>query len=96
MDIYPGVRLLDHTAVLFLVFEDPHTVFVVAVLTYFPTNSVKAFPPQTYLNLFSLVKCIICKCFSHFLGDFFILITVSFAVQKHFSFNAVSFFIFLL
>ena len=45
LDICPGVRLLDHMVVLFLVFWGPSILFsTVAAPTYIPTNSAGGFP----------------------------------------------------
>ena len=43
--IYPGVELLGHMAVLFLVFWETSILFsVVAAPSYIPTNNVQGFP----------------------------------------------------
>ena len=45
LDIYPGVELLDHTVVLFLVFWGNSILFpTVAAPVYIPINSVQKFP----------------------------------------------------
>ena len=44
-DIYPGVELLDHMVVLFLVFWRTSILFpTVAAPIYIPTNSIQGFP----------------------------------------------------
>lgn len=43
-DIYPGVELLDHIVVLFLVFKEPSILFSVVASVYIPTNSELRFP----------------------------------------------------
>ena len=44
-DICPGVGLLGHMVVLFLVFKGTSILFsIVATLIYIPTNSVRGFP----------------------------------------------------
>ena len=45
MDICPGVGLLDHMVVLFLVFQETSLLFfIVASSVYIPTDSVEGFP----------------------------------------------------
>ena len=44
-DVYPGVKLLGHMVILFLAFWETSLLFsIMAVPTYFPTNSVLCFP----------------------------------------------------
>ena len=58
LDIYPEVELLDHIAVLFLIFWGPSILFsIVAVPICIPTNSAEGFPllhfiANTYYLLF--------------------------------------------
>ena len=54
LDIYPGVELLDHKVVLFLVFWGTSILFsLVDALTYIPTSSVKCslFSPRPHQHL---------------------------------------------
>ena len=45
LDIYPGVELLDHMVVLFLIFWGTSILFsMVAAPTYIPTSSARGFP----------------------------------------------------
>ena len=55
-DIYPGLDLLDHMTVLFLVFSGTSIVFsIVAVPIYIPNNSVGGFP---FLHTLSSIYCL--------------------------------------
>ena len=55
-DIYPGVELLDHMVLLFLVFGGTSILFsTVAAPIYIPTNSVQAFP---FLHILANVCCL--------------------------------------
>ena len=58
-DIYPGVELLDHMAVLFLVLWETSILFsTVAAPIYTPTNSVWGFP---FLHIFTnIYLCSLC------------------------------------
>ena len=50
-DIYPGVKLLDHMVVLFLVFQGTSILFsIVVVPVCLPTNSIQVFP---FLHIFT-------------------------------------------
>ena len=52
-DIYPGVGLLSHIAVLFLVFWKISILFsTVAEIIYIPTNTLQGFPYFMYLLTF--------------------------------------------
>ena len=54
LDICPGVRSLNHMVALFLAFLGTSLLFfIVAILNYFPTNSVEGFPflPQSLQHL---------------------------------------------
>ena len=54
--ICPGVELLDHMVILFLVFKRTTVVFSrVTVPIYIPTNSVGEFPS---LHIFSSIYCL--------------------------------------
>jgi len=55
-DICPGVGLLDHMVVLFLVFKGAYTMFSAVVLPiYIPTNSLAGFP---VIHTLSSVCCL--------------------------------------
>jgi len=45
LDIYPEVELLDHIVVLFSTFlRKPHTISIMSVPIYIPTNCTQVFP----------------------------------------------------
>ena len=49
LDVCPGVGLLDHMVVLFLVIYENFMLFsTVVAAIYIPTNNVGEFPPQAF------------------------------------------------
>ena len=67
MGICPGVRLLDHTVALFLVFYRNSILFsIVTAPVYIPTNSVWGFP-----FLHTLSSIIICRLFDDDHSDWY-------------------------